>query len=360
LFVSHKGVLVLSIDMKIRDSFRKQAIACLNLGSPFTARLCNLLAERLDDRGVVGGRVLNWRGNPSGTGDALALRLCGALNALVIENKSSELQQIYPPNHDGVSDDDLWLAIKSALEIHAEFIVQRLQSAPQTNEVRRSSILLPGFSEISRLNGLPLVLSELGASAGLNLYWDRFFFCIAGQEWGDDKSQVRMAPKWQGAPVQLHPIEVITRAGCDLNPLNVLDKDNQKRLLSYIWPDQSERITRTKAAIDIAVDASVQVEKSDAIDWLEKRLGQVHNNAVHVVYNTIAWQYFPKELHQRGVDLMQAAGKRATKQAPLAWLRFEADGQKPGAVLTLTLWPTGEEIYLARADFHGRWVVWQG
>ena len=57
---------------------------------------------------------------------------------------------------------------------------------------------------------------------------------------------------------------------------------------------------------------------------------------------------------------MQEAGRRATRQAPLAWLRFEMDGQKkPGAALTLTLWPAGEEILLARADFHGRWIDWQ-
>jgi hypothetical protein len=44
----------------------------------------------------------------------------------------------------------------------------------------------------------------------------------------------------------------------------------------------------------------------------------------------------------------------------LAWLRFEGDGTGPGAALTLTAWPEGEEKVIARADYHGRWIRWTG
>ena len=345
--------------LEVREGFRKQAIPCEALGSPFTARLCNLMAERLETSDAVGGKILNWPGVSGGTGDALALRVCGALHALVIEGYSSALAKAYPPNHDNISDDALWQAIAQAFDTHRDFILERLKSAPQTNEVRRASILLPGFSEIARVTGKPLVLSELGASAGLNLYWDRFYYQIAGQSWGNANSSVHLAPEWQGKAYEFQPIEVIARAGCDLFPLDVLDKDKQKRLLSYIWPDQSERIARTKAAIEIAANAGTKIAEADAIDWLETRLQTRHEGAVHVVYHTIAWQYFPDDVQMRGVELMQQAGRKASDDAPLAWLRFEMDGKAPGAALTLTLWPTGEEIYLARADFHGRWIDWQ-
>ena len=220
--------------LDVRESFRKQAIPCEALGSPFTARLCNLMAERLDDGSAIGNRVLNWPGISSGTNDALALRVCGALHALVIDGRSAALAQFYPPNHHNISDDNLWQAIDEAFGEHADFILQRINSAPQTNEVRRASILLPGFSEIARITGLPLILSELGASAGLNLNWDRFHYEIGDQSWGDENSSVRLAPEWQGKPYRLRPVEVISRAGCDLFPLDVLDEAKQKRLLSYI------------------------------------------------------------------------------------------------------------------------------
>ena len=350
---------MLSVETKVRDSFHKQAIPCEALGSPFTARLCILMAEKLTATRAVGERILNWPGISSGTNDALALRVCGALHSLVIDGRSAALAQVYPPNHHNISDDALWQAIDEAFGEHAEFILLRIKSAPQTNEVRRASILLPGFSEIARQTGLPLVLSELGASAGLNLNWDKFHYEIGDQSWGDENSSVRLAPEWQGKPYVLRPVEVISRAGCDLYPLVVSDQTKQKRLLSYIWPDQSERIVRTKAAIDIAVEAGTKITRADAIDWLDARLQTRNEGAIHVVYHTIAWQYFPDDVQKRGITLMQEAGKQASRDAPLAWLRFEMDGKSPGAALTLTMWPTGEEFYLARADFHGRWIDWQ-
>ncbi len=346
--------------LDVRTSFRAQAVPCRELGSPFTARLCELLAERLAGDTVIGEAILNWPGDPSGSGDALALRLCGALHALVVGELSPELAAVYPPNHQNISDDELWLVLEAALEKHAAFVVERLKSAPQTNEVRRSAILLPGFCQITRQTGLPMVLSELGASAGLNLHWDRFYYQIGDQFWGEAASPVKLCPDWQGAPAALHAVEVKSRAGCDLNPLDVSEPQNCKRLLSYIWPDQSERISRTRAAMEIAVASGVTVEKADAIDWLQQRLAQSHDGAVHVIYHTIAWQYFPADVQARGRALMKAAGATARKGAPIAWLRFEMDGKKPGAALTLTMWPSGEECHLARADFHGRWIDWAG
>ncbi len=343
-------------EKKIRETFRAQAIPCRDLGSPFTARLCELLAERLEKGNAVGDAVLGWPGRSAGTGDALALRMTGALQALMIEGRAPELAAVYPPRHDVHDDDELWQVINDVCTRHAGFIVERLKSAPQTNEVRRASTLLPGFWQIARQTGLPLVLSELGASAGLNLHWDRFVYQLDGEKWGEPASNVRLSPEWKGRGVEPVPVSVLSRAGCDLNPLDPSSRDDMMRLMSYIWPDQAERIARTKAAIGIAASSGVRVEKSDAVDWLEKRLAQRFDNAVHVVFHTIAWQYFPTDARKKGHQMMQVAGKRASDDAPLAWLRFEMDGKAPGAALSLTLWPSGQEYFLGRADFHGRWV----
>ena len=64
----------------VLESFRRQAKACRRLGSTFTATLCDLLAERLDQESQFGRRVIQW---PSESGpDALALRAAGGLHAL--------------------------------------------------------------------------------------------------------------------------------------------------------------------------------------------------------------------------------------------------------------------------------------
>lgn len=239
------------------------------------------------------------------------------------------------------------------------FMLERLKSAPQTNEVRRSSALLPGFLTIAALTGKPLVLSEVGASAGLNLQWDRYSYRLGDFIWGH-ASSVNLAPRWEGPPPPQAVIEVAERAGCDLNPLNPSSEDDRQRLFSYIWADQQDRLDRTAAALAMAAESGLRVEKADAIDWLRHRLATPRRDMTHVIYHTIAWQYLPPALKAEGEALIAEAGTRATDDAPLARLQLEADGKPEGAAMLLTLWPTGETREIGRADFHGRWVKWVG
>ncbi len=341
----------------IRQSFLRQAKACADLGSPFTARLCTLAAERLTDETRVGAVILGWLGNPDGTGDALALRLAGTLHALVRSGQDRALATVYPPH--AADDDTLWATIEAALRRDEAFILERLKSAPQTNEVRRSSALLPGFLTIAALTGKPLILSEVGASAGLNLQWDRYSYQLGDFHCGK-ASAVELAPRWEGPPPPQAAIEIAERAGCDLNPLDPASQDDRLRLFSYIWADQQDRLDRTAAALEMATESRLKVEKADAIDWLRHRLATPRPGMTHVIYHTIAWQYLPPALKAEGEALIAEAGARATEAEPLARLQLEADGKPEGAAILLTLWPTGETREIGRADFHGRWVKWVG
>ena len=62
--------------MTVRDAFRAQAEVCAAMGSPFTARLCRLVADRLRLGTPVADRVLGWRGDPGsrqgGAGDGVS------------------------------------------------------------------------------------------------------------------------------------------------------------------------------------------------------------------------------------------------------------------------------------------------
>jgi hypothetical protein len=342
---------------QIRQSFLRQAKACSDLGSPFSARLGTLAAERLTEDSRVGATVLGWPGNPDGTGDALALRLAGTLHALVRSGQNPALAAVYPPHE--VDDDTFWATVEAALRHNEAFILERLKSAPQTNEVRRSSALLPGFLTIAALTGKPLILSEVGASAGLNLQWDRYSYQLGDFHWGK-ASAVELAPRWEGPPPPEAAIEITERAGCDLNPLDPASQDDRLRLFSYIWADQQDRLNRTAAALAMATESGLKIEKADAIDWLRHRLATPRPGMTHVIYHTIAWQYLPQALKAKGEALIADAGARATPDSPLARLQLEADGKPEGAALLLTLWPSGETREIGRADFHGRWVKWVG
>ena len=179
---------------RVRSHFHNQADACDQLGSPFTARLCRVLANILDDQSAVGRKVLGWAGDPRA--DALALRLSGGLHALVLSGVDAKVAKIYPPQ----TTDDLAMAsaIPTTLARNVDHLLGMLDSAPQTNEIARSGMLLPGFLVIARESGLPLELTEIGASAGLNLLFDRFHYRYGENSWGAIGSPVQLAPDVKG------------------------------------------------------------------------------------------------------------------------------------------------------------------
>ena len=346
---------------KMREIFLTQARYCEELDSPFMVRLCRLFAAHLEEDDATASRLISLPKPPGFWTLALALRVAGGLHALVLNGQCTTLARVYPPHHESVSDDMLWDAVSHAMQAHENFFIPFLDSAPQTNEVRRCAALLPGFLTIAQATGLPFVLSELGASAGINLCWDSFGYELGGKPWGDADSPVFMAPQWRGAPPPaLVPITVRERAACDLAPVNTNNPDEKLRLLSYIWADQADRFTRTEDALAILADRGYRVDKADISHWLPARLDRDTPGAVHVIYHTITWFYQGDAACQANQALIEAAGERATAQSPLAWLRLEPDGREPGAALTLTLWPDGTERCLGRADYHGRWIDWHG
>jgi hypothetical protein len=339
----------------LRDAFRTQSRACVGLGSPFMGRLMALCAERLVPGTGVADRVLTWPGDVGPSADSVPLRLAGALHGLVRDGADAGLTAVYPPAE--APDDALWAAVEAALTRHEARLLRWLDSPPQTNEVRRSGALLAAAAWIAGRHPLPFVLSELGASAGLNLSFDRFALDAGGVRLGTADSPVRLAPEWRGAPPEPHPVRVTERAGVDLNPLDPQAPGDRLRLLAYLWPDQPERLRLTEAAIALA---GTRPDRGDAAEWLEARLATPRPGRVHMVYHTIAWQYFPPATQARCRAALAAAGARATAQAPLAHVGLEADDTTGSAALSATLWPGGETRDLARVDFHGRWIAWAG
>ncbi|MGX9351009.1 DUF2332 domain-containing protein [Shimia sp. W99] len=336
----------------LRDAFLFQADACEGLDSPFMGRLLRLLADRWPTDTALAQKCAAWQGDIGPMAASLPLRIAGGLHALVLQGMDPALAAAYPPN--SVPDADLWLAVQGALHTHDAFLTEWIDHAPQTNEVRRSAVLIGAAHLLSDRFGMPIRLTELGASAGLNLMFDQFHMTLDGADYGP-QSPVQLAPDWRG-PLPPKTLPHITeRRGVDLNPLNAQDPADQLRLLAYLWPDQSERLARTRAAIALQ---DAPLEQGDAIDWLERNLTPVPGT-LHLIYHTVAWQYFPTHAQERGEEIIVGAGHAALPDTPLAWLSLEADDKTPGAAIRLRLWPGNHDIDLGRADFHGRWVDWQ-
>jgi hypothetical protein len=350
-------------DADIRDHFERQARFGDQLGSPFMGRLCRILARDLDRNTETGRRLLDW---PDESGAAaVALRLCGGLHSLVLTGVDAELAAVYPPND--VSDSIMADAVRAALVPHDATLGQWLDSAPQTNEIARSAMLLPGFLQIAQETGLGFDLAEIGASAGLNLIFDRFRFDYSGaaegeSEWGDAGSPVQLAPEARGpAPPLGGEIAVARRTGSDIAPVDIADPAQRLRLRAYVWPDQTARLERLGAALGLALESPFALEQANAVDFVERRLAQRLPDAAFVLFHSIMWFYMPEESRRRIEAMLAAAGAQASPIAPIAWLRMEPlQPSDPHATLSLTLWPDGRTRHLARCDYHGRWIEWIG
>lgn len=341
--------------------FRRQAQACDALGSPFTGRLCRLLADLLDDATATGRRVLAWEGDPRA--DALALRLCGGLHRLVIEGRDPPLAAAYPPNE--ANDNALSAAVAGALKRHDAALCAGLASAPQTNEIARSAMLLPGFLAAARETGRPLALAEIGASGGLNLLFDRFCYAYGDERWGDPASPVQLAPEVRGTtPVFEGALSIDSRNGCDIAPVDARSQEGKARLRSYVWPDQPLRLRRLDGALQLAQKHRFSLHEEDAAAFVARQLSRRVPGTTFVLFHSIMWQYLPRQTRDAILDTMAQAGKAATPDAPLAHLRMEPQElADPYATLSLTLWPGstyggGETRHLAKCDYHGRWIEW--
>src|SRR6185436_19598308 len=217
------------------EHFVQQAYYCEEYGSPFMARLLEALARDIEAGGPSADLVAGWPRSPRT--DALAVRLAGALHAAVLSGRDPALAAEYPAAQSAWDMARVWPAARAFLARERDWVAAFLRSAPQTNETRRTIALLPGFLALAQRHDRAFELYESGASAGMNLYWDRFAYETASWRWGD--GEVRISTEWTGAPPPLDAVpRVHARAACDLNPIDIRDPAERLRLRAYVWADQ--------------------------------------------------------------------------------------------------------------------------
>jgi hypothetical protein len=239
-----------------------------------------------------------------------------------------------------------------------------LARPPQTNEVGRSAALASGLVVIAQETGLPLRLRELGASGGLNLRPDSYWYEQDGEGWGDADSPIRFVDLWRGGVPPFSSGAVVQdRRGCDQHPIDPTTDEGMLTLLSYVWPEPAERFTRTRDAISIARVVPAAVDRAHASAWLGEQLGTHETGTALVVLHSVVWQYFDDRTRGAIRDQLARAGARASSQSPLAWLRLEP---RPGsywpAELRLTIWdgrsPEPDDRLLATTTFHLGPIDW--
>jgi hypothetical protein len=230
----------------------------------------------------------------------------------------------------------------------------------QTNEVGRCAYLYPAFGAIARLaGGRPLGLIEVGASAGLNLLWDRYGYRYdGGPVHGDPASPVQLACEVRGAPPPLpeRVPAVGMRLGVDLHAIDAADPEEAGWLEALVWPEHGDRRRALRGAIALARRDPPRLISGDGLELLPGLLAAVPVDVAPCVVHTHTLNQFTADGRARFAAILDAHGRgRELYRLGAEWLGA------PRPRLELTAWRGGDALHrlLAECDPHGRWLAWR-
>jgi hypothetical protein len=337
--------------------FRRHGESLARLArSPLYAELMRAAANDIDAGGPIAPL---YAGVSIPPGSAPALRLLAPVHELVLNGSAPTLAEFYPSAGGSRPPAGVWPFAREAIEEHREWLAERLHRTVQTNDPGRGAVLYAALLWLTSRYGRPLRLLEIGASAGLNLLFDRWCYVVDGTELGDPNSPVRFVDPWQPAPgidlaAAARELRVVERAGCDLAPLNPADPDDRARLLSYIWPDEVERIERASQALAIATREPAGVAAADAAEWLPARLTDGPREELTVIWHSVVRQYVADETWAMLNDGFRAA------VSDVVWLGMEPAPAEQQHVVELTIRTAADEppARLAVCGDHGPPVSW--
>lgn len=251
-----------------------------------------------------------------------------------------------------------WPKLRGVLEANRDWLARFVAEQPvQTNEVQRCWGLLPGFLSVA--DGRPIDLIELGPSAGLNLFWDRYAYHYGDRAWGPKDAPLELSGRAEGGPPRELlevAVDVRRRVGIDRRPIDVTTDHGAHLLEAFVWADQAERLERVRKAIAIARSDPPHVMRGDYVEVLPGLLAQRDLEALTVVYHSVSTIYLRPDERERLDDVLTEEGTRGR----LAQVAYEADGLQPdfyGLALDVQTWP-GERRRLARLDGHANTMEW--
>ncbi len=342
----------------IEQVIRWQAEHGARNDAPITGRICLALQALMHSNTATGRRIATWPG--AAMADAMPLRLAAGFHFLHLTDGDQRLAPIYAGEVTAQAEVDAILL--AVMRDHDAELLPWLDGPPQTNEAGRSASIIAALAWLSSRTSPRFELNELGASGGCNTMIDRYAYDLGGVRFGPEDSPVLIKPEWRGSPPPANPVEIIAISGCDQAPIDLTDNAQAMRLKSYVWPDNRYRLERLERIIELACERPPTLTRADAADWLELRLAEPQVAGVtRVFFHSIVWQYIAPASRARIEAAMTAAGARATREHPLAWIMLETNRQSFRHELRVRYWPGPEDwTLLGEAHAHGAWVSWLG
>jgi hypothetical protein len=288
--------------------------------------------------------------------------LFGAVSLLLASRPDAELAAYYPVHGgDRAPDEGLVPAFAGfCAEYRDELARVMADGATQTNEIRRCVALRLGLAHVQRQWPGPVALVEAGASAGLNLLFDRYRYQVGGHAGpvadgpaadtpvtiacdlrGDDPGQV------------LGTVPGITaRLGIDLRPVDLADPRARAWLAAFIWPEQTGDLATLRGAIGLTTTGragsvgpgartaaaghpelpAVPVVRGDATADTARLIAGLPGDEPVAFFTASLLSYLGPGARQAFADQLG----EAARHRPVAWIFAESPGLLKAAGLRVT------------------------
>lgn len=295
-------------------------------------------------------------------GQLPANMLFGAVHFLLLRGSQHPLRGFYPNLTKKVSAGDPFQVFRDFCLANRATITPMLETrVTNTNEVSRSAILYPGFVALAREAPQPFHLIEVGPSAGLNLYWDRYVYRYTrGSDafTGGAKNAelvIDTPLKGERLPPLDPPPRVGKRIGLERSPVDLANADDRDWLKALVWPDHAQRFQRLELALKVNAQWPHDIRAGDAVSLLPDVLTEIPEDETLCLYHTMAIYQFTDNARRAFEDILILASVRR----PLFRLSLERErGEFP---LTLTRYVDGAVTakVLAMGGPQGGWLEWR-
>jgi hypothetical protein len=222
--------------------------------------------------------------------------------------------------------------------------------ATQTNEAGRCAVLLPVLAALLQ----PLALLEVGASAGLCLYPDRYAYRYGDHVVGSGEPVLECVATGVAPPAGLP--EVVWRAGLDLNPLHVSDPADVAWLDALIWPEHTHRRARLRAAAAVAAAEPPLLVRGDLVDDLPALAAQAPAGATLVVFHTSVMYHVPAPRREAFAEVVRGLPAHWIANEAPDVLTYDTLPKPPSEALHNVLALDGTPLAWTRP--HGQAITW--
>lgn len=284
--------------------------------------------------------------------------LFGAVHYLLLKGNEHELREFYPSLVKNPRK------FEDSINYFRDFCVQKsneineilTNKIVQTNEVRRCSYLYPAFSYIYRKTQKPLALIEIGTSAGLQLFVEKYRYSYGTERnYGSEDSGVHISAEIRGKhnPLdQLSKFKVASRVGIDLHLNDVSNDEDFLWLKALIWPEHQERRELFETAACYVRNNPLKLIEGDGVELLQSFSKDIPDDQIICVFHTHVANQMPIETKERLLLNIKNIGEKRDI--------FHLYNNIQDRDLHLDSYLNGNESLnkIAETEGHGRWFTW--